>query len=231
MATTGTGAIITEREAYNCGHIYLESSSKKALTYGKMADNADSYNTDGSIKNYGYWSGSFLPDKADSTEAVTPPAINRYKCVKYADIYNKNVRVPWYVKISENVTGGTKAHKIELRLYYKTSSTATETYVSCGYWDHGSKIHGSASALHYFEANPKALYSGTIYSSRLVIWCGKTGGNQTWKWRLRSKTGPTTGTWESWNKQSNNAVNSFAYPPGDFLYAMKHYNGVEFNID
>ena len=106
MATTGTGAIITEKEAYKYGHIYLSSTSNKALTYGKMSDNADKYNDNGTT-TYGYWSGAFLPDGSDSTLVVTPPAINKYKCVKRTDIYNKAVRVPWYVKISEGITGST----------------------------------------------------------------------------------------------------------------------------
>lgn len=229
MATSGTGAIITEGEAYKYGHIYLSSSSTKALTYGKMVDYANVYSSSGTT--VGYFAGGWITDDMKSTSSVTPPAINKYKCVKYSDVYNKSIRVPWYVKISENVTGATRANKIELRYYYKTSSTATETYKTCGTWNYDSNISGSAETTHYFEANPYLLYSGSVYSSRLLIWCGETNNNQTWQWRLRTKTGPTTGTWGSWNTQSSNAANAFAYPSGDFLYAMKTYNGVEFYID
>ena len=232
MATSGTGAIITEGEAYYYGHIYLSTSSVKALTYGKMVDNANVYHTDGTTTTR-YFAGAWITDAMRSTKNVTPPAINRYKCVKYTDIWNKSIRVPWYVRITEKLWPMTsKAHTIELRYYYKTSSTATERYVSCNAWDNlGNNVDGTAYATHYFEANPRLLYNGTVYSSRLVIWCGNTGSNETWRWRLRTRTGPTSGTWGPWTKQSQNAINSFAYPSGNFLYAMKNYNGVEFEID
>lgn len=230
MATSGTGAIVTEAEAYKKGHVYLSSTSTKCLTYGKMADNANVYSGD-TISSYGYFAGGWLPDEARSTSEVTPPTINRYKCVKYADIYNQIVRVPWTVTISEGVGGKTRADTIELRYYYKTSSTATETYEVCGTWSYGSNISGSASSNMYFEANPYVLYSGSVYSDSLKIWCGSTNAKQTWTYRLRTKTGKGfTGTWGDWVSVGN-ATSVLLTISGGFLYAMKTYNGIEFHVE
>lgn len=231
MATSGTGAIVTEGEAYYCGHVYLSSSSKKALTYGKMVDNANVYYSSGST-TVRYFAGAWLTDAMRSTAGVTPPAINRYKCVKYTDIKTRSIRVPWYIVLRENIgLSASRANKVEFRYYYKTSSTATETYKVAGSWQHSSNVNGSVTMTYYVEANPYALYNGSVYSSRLVIWCGSCKVNQSWEYRLRTKSSPTSGTWGAWQVKSSNTVDCLAYPSGSYLSAMRDFNGVEFYVD
>lgn len=236
MATSGTGAIITEGEAYKYGHIYLSSSSTKALTYGKMVDNANVYSSSG-VTTVRSFAGGWITDDMRSTSSVTPPAINRYKCVKYSDLYDKVVRVPWNVKIAENVSGATRAHTIELRYYYKLTSSSTETYKVIGTWDYGSNISGSASTTHYFECNPYLILGSatTPYYAYLAIWCGTTNNKQTWYYKLRRG-----GSWDSsytqaassatsvlitYNKNTSNVGNT------NFLATMGYLSGVEFYID
>lgn len=221
MATSGTGAIATRSNLYYCGHTYLLDSgysSYEAVTYGDIST-AISKN----FMSSATYSGSY-----DST-----------KCVQYASFKTTIVRQPWLVKISENVGGKTRADVIELRYYYKTTSTAAETYKVAGTWSYGSNISGSAQATHYFEANPYALYNGTVYSGYLAIWCGECGGKQSWKYKLRikSRTNGLNGTWaSSWTGLSGTAKSKLVpilQTTGSNTYcqAMDLYNGIEFNID
>lgn len=237
MAKSGTGAIITESEAFYLGHVYLSQGSSKALTYGKMVDNANVYGADGSttMRNF---AGAWLTDAMRSPSDVTPPAINRYKCVQYAAIKTQAVRVPWTFKISENVSGATRARTIEVRYYYKETYGGEEKYKVMGDYTWDNNISGSVEKTIYIEVNPYALLNADVYSSNVKIWCGTAGGSQTWKWRVRSKgsSGPLTGTWGSWSSNSSGKTcladplyggYSTNYAP---VGLANQFNGIEFNV-
>lgn len=225
MATSGTGAIATHNDLFSRGFVFL-NDGVKCVTYRELYIASD-YN-----KGYaqGYWSGAQLVSLGlidTSTDAFIGEID---KCVQYADFSTSNVKVPWYVGIQESVSGATRAHTIELRYYYRTASGAAEIYKSCGSWNYGSNISGSAHTTHYFEANPYVLYNGTPYSTALKIWCGTTNLNQSWQYRLRTKgASGSAGTWGSWISLSS-GKSALVTVQGTFLQAMRNYNGIEFKI-
>lgn len=225
MAKSGTGAIATHNDLFSRGFVFLEDGVK-CVTYRELYIVSDYYKGD----NNGYWSGAQLYSLGlinTSTGAFTGE-LN--KCVKYADFSTSAVKVPWYVGIQEGVTGATRAHTIELRYYYRTASGASEIYKSCGSWDYGSNISGSASATYHFEANPYVLYNSKPYSTALKIWCGTTNNSQSWQYRLRTKgASGSAGTWGSWTALSS-GKSALVTVPGTFLQAMRDYNGIEFKI-
>lgn len=237
MAISGTGAIITESQAFYLGHVYLSQGSTKALTYGKMVDNANAYNADGTT-NMRHFAGSWLTDAMRSQSNVTPPAINRYKCVKYADIKTKIVRVPWTFTISEDVYGATRARTIEVRFYYTETSGGEEKYKVMGSYTWDNNISGSGTTTHYIEVNPYALLNQDVHSSNVKIWCGTTNTSQTWKWRMRNKgtSGPLSGTWGSWSSTSSGktCLANPLYGGYTSNYApvglADKYNGIEFYV-
>lgn len=168
------------------------------------------------------------------------------KCIKYSEAISKNVSKSWYFGINESVTGKTNANNISVRYAYKTSSTATETYVnaaSCALSDPDA-ANGTFSTTYFVKYNPRKLLSTAPYSSRLTIWCGSTSSNQSWSYRVRKRNG----VWTSWCSQvkaksayvdplkdfpellTSNPYSSLSGGDAAWLQAVYAINGVEFKI-
>lgn len=169
------------------------------------------------------------------------------KCIKYSVASSKQFMRLWDFGINESVVGKTKANNISVRYAYKTSSTATETYVtaaSCALSDPDT-ANGTFSETSFVKYNPRKLLLSTApYSSRLTIWCGSTNSNQSWSYRVRKRNG----VWTSWCDQPK-AKSAYVDPLKDFpellnsnpysslsggdaawLQAIYAINGVEFKI-
>lgn len=168
------------------------------------------------------------------------------KCIKYSVASFTQFRKLWYFGINESVAGKTKANNISVRYAYKTSSTATETYVnaaSCALSDPDA-ANGTFSENYFVNYNPRTLLRTAPYSSRLTIWCGSTNSNQSWSYRVRKRNG----VWTSWCDQPK-AKSAYVDPLKDFpellnsnpysslsggdaawLQAIYAINGVEFKI-
>lgn len=218
--------IATDYNFYMRGHTYLGTESD-CVIYNDMYYKADQWLGQGN----GFWAGNALP--IDSTTGSL--TVDGTKCVKYNDFYNSIVRQPWKLVISEGVSGKTRADTIELRYYYQLTSGGTWNYVSANSYSFGFNINGSASTIHYFEANPFKLYNGSIYASRLGIWCGTTNLKQSWKYKLRNKGSnwSSNGAWGDWTEISGTGNSALVYLPTGtgvtgFLSAMDAYSGVEF---
>ena len=230
--------IATHSNFFHAGHTYLPYDAQ-CVTYGDMYYNSDLY----SSYNPNWWSGSSMVSTGHAVSLGDGSGhgslkVSEYKCVKYKDYNTRPVRVPWLLKISEGVSGATRAKNIEVRYYYKTTSTASETYkVICSYtWS--SNISSSAQICMYLEANPYAVINQDLSSSNVKIWCGSTNISQTWKWRMRTQgTTPYSGSWTAW--QSGGSGTSClatpllgGYSTNDALRALtEQYNGVEFYME
>ena len=168
------------------------------------------------------------------------------KCIKYSVASSKKFSQLWLFSITESVTGKTKADNISVRYAYKTSSTATETYVnaaSCALSDPDA-ANGTFSTTYFVQYNPRKLLSTAPYSSRLTIWCGSTSSNQSWSYRVRKRNG----VWTSWCSQvkaksayvdplkdfpellTSNPYSSLSGGDAAWLQAVYAINGVEFKI-
>lgn len=232
---TTTGSVVS-------GTVNVSSTTRFGVTFSPAtAGNISIPTSDNYLYLYlaimGLTTGSVSISNTYASNSFILTYIPLNKCVKYSDFYQNMVRKGWSLKIAENVTGSTRAHTIELRYYYKLTSSSTETYKVIGTWDYGSNISGSASAVHYFECNPYLILGSetTPYYAYLAIWCGSTNNRQTWNYKLRRG-----GSWDSsytqasssatsvlitYNKNTSNVGNS------NFLSTMEYLSGVEFYID
>lgn len=171
------------------------------------------------------------------------------KCVKYSDATATIIRKPFYLGINEQVVGKTSANRIIVRYAYKTSSSATEQYAAAidDTLNDPDAANGTFSKASHLECNARKLVATTPYSARMTIWCGSTGGNQSWSYRVRK----SDNTWTSW-KYMNKGKSLHVDPLGDFpelktsgvfaltisgygendwLKAASNITGVEFKID
>jgi hypothetical protein len=189
--------------------------------------------------NFGYTSASYLPLSW----------IPLYKCVKYSDAVNQIIRKPFYVGINEQVGGKTSANKIEVRYNYKTSSSATETYVTAlsQTLNDPDNANGTFSMASHLECNARKFITSVPYSARMTIYCGSTSGNQSWSYRIRL----SDNTWTSWvtlAKRTYALVDPLVdfttlktkgifatllsgSGENDWLKAASNITGVEFKID
>lgn len=227
-----TNQIATYTDYYYRGHAY-NGASNKCMTYNSLYIQSDIYK--GHAR--GNWSGASLISSA--VDADGNWSVDKYKCVKFSQYSTTPVRVPWVLTISENVTGATRARTIEVRYYYKTSSSAAETYKVMGSYTFSSNISGSASQTQFLEANPYALYNGSVYSSRVVFWCGTTNNKQDWEYKMkkRSASGGSSGTWQSsYTEAGYNKKTCEVCPSGTqsqelgMIQTLLDYNGIEFHI-
>ena len=230
-----TNQIATHYNFFKAGHTYLPKDDQ-CVTYGDMYYKSNlwpSYHPN-------WWSGSSMLNTGHAESLGDGSGqgnlvVDAYKCVKYQDYHSRPVRVPWLLKISEGVSGATRARTIEIRYYYKTTSTASETYKVIGSYTWGSNITNSAEMLMYIEANPYAVINQDLYSSNVKIWCGTTNIKQDWKWRMRTQgTTPYSGSWTAWQSGGKGTSCLAAplyggYVTNDALRALtEQYNGVEF---
>jgi hypothetical protein len=171
------------------------------------------------------------------------------KCIKYSDAIAQIIRKPFYLGINEQVAGKTSANRIIVRYAYKTSSSATEQYAAAidDTLNDPNTANGTFSKASHLECNARKLVATTPYSARMTIWCGSTGGNQSWSYRVRK----SDNTWTSW-KYMNKGKSLHVDPLGDFpelrnagvfaltlngygendwLKAASNITGVEFKID
>ena len=189
--------------------------------------------------------------------------IDSKKLVKYLSCAgsDKSVKIPFYLKISESVTGATRANKITFYYSYMDRTngyTGTIHDIPIGEWNNdGNNVNGSAEKTDfYLEVNPhyilkqKGINRSDVSSSWLMIECGTTNNKQNWTilGREKSTTSGTQGTWITWDTKNNAtsadwglySLTAIKYPEnytgevyGDkyFLQGIKEYNGVEFKID
>lgn len=157
------------------------------------------------------------------------------KCIKFSDVPrgpSKNITV----KISEAVTGKTRANQIKVYFVYKASSSSAEVTELVGSWNYGDNIDGSASATIAIKAPPANHQD--YYSTSMRIWCGTTNNNQAWRYKLNGNS--------SWTLISSNAttatVNLQVLSPwpssssssifGDsYMRSFERLTSIEFNID
>lgn len=168
------------------------------------------------------------------------------KCIKYSVASSTQFMRLWDFGINESVAGKTRANNISVRYAYKTSSTATETYVtaaSCSLSD-PDNANGTFSEISFVKYNPRRLLRTAPYSSRLTIWCGSTKSKQSWSYRVRKRNG----VWTSWCDQpkansayvdplkdfpellTSNPYSSLSGGDAAWLQAIYAINGVEFKI-
>ena len=227
MATLGPSAIATHNDLYDRGFVFLQEGFNKCVTYDELYKASDYYRG----AYHGYWDGAQLAQLGVVDSSTRKFIGEPQKCVKCLDFYLRSVKVPWSVGIQKSVEGLTRAPKIELRYYYRTSPDPnTEVYESCGIWDYGRYISGSVLTTYYFEANPYTLYPGSVYWPKLGIWCGTTNANQNWEYSLSSKNSSgSSGTWGNWITLPRGKSN-LIHVPGTFLDAMRDYDGIKFKI-
>lgn len=222
-----TNQIATCSDLYERGHTYL-GKSNKCVTYKIMYENSTYHSGYGG----GFWSGSTLPMDSNGTSLT----VDENKCVIFKDFASKMVRQPWYLKIIEKVGGSTRANSIELRYYYRLTSSSAETYVSAGKWTNSGNINDSASATHYFEANPYCLYNANVYDGYLAIWFGEANLKQHIYYKLRTKS-TIDGKNGSWGNSVYMGESKSTLIPinkvtgkNTFLTSMDKYNGIEITI-
>jgi hypothetical protein len=117
--------------------------------------------------------------------------IDNKKLVKYSLIGGKDkpVKVPWTIKISENVSLSTKANVIEfiyMMLYANGGGDNTARYdeFSLGTFtlNDGNNISGSAQSTVYIDINPHSIKKNSanlnkpMYGAWLMVKCGETSG-------------------------------------------------------
>lgn len=189
--------------------------------------------------NFGYTAASYLQLSWIPLE----------KCIRYSDAISRMIRKPFYLGINEQVMGKTDANRIIVRYAYKTSSSASEQYAASldATLNDPNTANGTFSKSSHIECNARKLVTTTPYYARMTIWCGSTGGNQTWSYRIRK----SNNTWTSW-KSIGKGKSVHVDPLGDFpelrtagvfatltngsgendwLKAASNITGVEFKID
>ena len=108
--------------------------------------------------------------------------IDSKKLVKYSLIGGKDkpVKVPWTIKISENVTSSTKANVIEfiyMMMYTNGDNTARFEEISLGTFtlNDGNNISGSAEATVYIDINPHSIKKDSVIPAVYVSRCMALG--------------------------------------------------------
>lgn len=243
--------IATHRDLYYRGHTYLHTDSwyvstsqttyaRQGVTYNDLFYKSSYYLGTGQ----GFWSGATILNNLGVLGTYSDGSYYlkneyQYKCVKFQDFATANVQQPFYIRLIETLwLVDSRAHTVELRYYYKTSSTSTLTYKVVGTWDNlGNNVDGEASILFHFNANPYAVYNGDVYTGYMSIWCGTTRSKETWSYRVRTKgsSGGNTGTWGEWRSlgDGTSALIDFNVVEGENTYveSMRMYNGIEFKVD
>lgn len=159
--------------------------------------------------------------------------INGDKCLKYSEVPRAPSKLIT-VKISEGVTGKTRANQMKFYFVYTTSLGGPEQTELVGEWNYGSNIDSSASTTISLKAPP--LNHQSYASTKLRIWCGTTNAKQAWKYKLN---GNSTFTSISSNATSVNLdiTSSTVWPSmyasgtNSYLSAFHRLSSVEINID
>ena len=171
------------------------------------------------------------------------------KCVKFSDygLSSSTISCNWECVITEGISTTTRANTITFYYVYKTSSTSSETSQRIGTatLNNGGNINKSATTITTIFTNPYRTRTSAPYCAYLAIHCGTTNNNQTWKYKLRTKSTSDgmSGNWDtaystfSDGKGKEKVVkfyysNATAGNTGNqyFLEAIKNFNGIEFNI-
>lgn len=155
------------------------------------------------------------------------------KCIKYSEVPRApSKRIT--VKISEGVSGKTRANQMKFYFVYTTSPGGTEQTELVGEWNYGSNIDGSASTTIALKAPP--LNHQNYTSTKLRIWCGTTNNKQVWRYKLN---GNSTFTSISSSAKSVNLditsstvwPSSYTSGTNSYLSAFHRLSSVEINID
>ena len=171
------------------------------------------------------------------------------KCVKFSDygLSSSTISCHWDCVITEGISTTTRANTITFYYVYKATSTSSEVSQAIGTatLNNGNNINVSATTLTTVYTNPYRNRTAAPYYAYLAVHCGTTNNNQTWKYKLRTKSTSNglTGSWDtaystfSDGKGKEKVVkfyhsNATAGNTGNqyFLEAIKNFNGIEFNI-
>jgi hypothetical protein len=128
------------------------------------------------------------------------------KCLKGNDFQKKSVTRPWVYRISEGVSGATRARTVTGRLAYKGSSSSSYSTIDIGTWTNSSNITDAASKTVWTKCNPYNILNVSDisnYTMRLWFWCGTTNNKQKWYGYYQTRTKSTGALGTTWSSAVN----------------------------
>lgn len=188
---------------------------------------------------YGNYTSNYIGNGTSSSNYVNCYSYALDKCLMGKDFQKKNVTRPWVYRISEGVSGATRARTVTGRLAYKTSSSSSYSTIDIGTWTNSSNITDAASQKVWTRCNPYNILNVSDisnYTMRLWFWCGTTNNSQNWYGYYQNRT-KTTGalgtTWSSSVSLGSGTSITYGNDSQDtpfytysFKYSMQWYCGV-----
>lgn len=193
--------------------------------------------------SYGYQSAPYIGVGSNYTSYVNIYTYALDKCLRGDDFQRKSVTRPWVYRISEGVSGATRARTVTGRLAYKTSSSSSYSTIDIGTWTSSSNITDGASSTVWTKCNLYNILGVndiSSYTTRLWFWCGTTKNNQKWYGYYRTRTKSTGGLGTTWSSAVDltgsgskgtsiiygNDSQDFPFYTYNFKYCMQNYCGV-----
>ena len=220
----------TTSYTYGTDEIYLANSSltpsQTTYTYigNEVEINLDTnsvngWSLDANIEQYTYLMliavpstyGNYAANYIGQHSTSSLQYVNCYsyaldKCLKGDDFQKKNVTRPWVYRISEGVSGATRARTVTGRFAYKTTSQTSYSTVDIGTWTSSSNITDAASSKVWTRCNPYNILNVSdisSYTTRLWFWCGTTNNNQKWYGYYQTRTKSTGALGTTWSSAVN----------------------------